>query len=129
VGDLARNIAKSAKHLSERPLLPVPPLLEKLAEDSRRLLRRSLDAFAQIDPAAAQRVVEEDDIIDAGEEEVVRRAIEQICEHPELTHQQVDHIFIARNLERVADHATNIAEDVILVAEAKNLKHASKLEA
>jgi phosphate transport system protein len=129
VGDLARNIAKSAKHLSERPLLPVPPLLEKLAEDSRRLLRKSLDAFAQIDPDAARRVVEEDDIVDAEEEEVVQRAIEEISEHPELTHQEVDHIFIARNLERVADHATNIAEDVILGAQAKNLKHASKLQA
>ncbi len=129
VGDLARNVAKSAKRLAERAPLPVPPLLEKLAEDSRRLLRKSLDAFAQIDSQAAQRVVEEDDTVDADEEEVVRRAIEEISQHPELTYQEVDHIFIAKNLERVADHATNIAEDVILVAEAKNLKHAEKLEA
>ncbi|MBW2419778.1 MAG: phosphate signaling complex protein PhoU [Deltaproteobacteria bacterium] len=129
VGDLARNIAKSAQRLSELPPLPLPPLLEKLAEDSRRLLRKSLDAFVECDPDAAQRVVDEDDIVDADEEEVVLRAIGEIREHPELTHQEVDHIFIAKNLERVADHATNIAEDVILVAQAKNLKHAAKLRA
>jgi phosphate transport system protein len=129
VGDLARNIAKSARRLAERPPLPLPPLLEKLAEDSRRLLRKSLDAFVAVDPEAAQRVVDEDDTVDAEEEEVVRHAIGEISEHPELTHQEVDHIFIAKNLERVADHATNIAEDVILVAQAKNLKHATKLEA
>ena len=60
---------------------------------------------------------------------MVRRAIANISQHPELTAQEVDHIFIAKNLERVADHATNIAEDVILVAEAKNRKHAEKLQA
>ena len=53
--------------------------------------------------------------------------IRDISEHPELSPQEVDLILIAENLERVGDHATNIAEDVILAAEARNLKHADKL--
>ena len=57
----------------------------------------------------------------------IRAAIEEIGMHPESTSQEVDFILIAKNLERVADHATNIAEDVILVAQGRNIKHAEKL--
>jgi phosphate transport system protein len=58
---------------------------------------------------------------------VIRAAIQEIMSHPELTSQGVDFILIAKNLERVADHATNVAEDVILATQARNVKHATKL--
>ena len=60
--------------------------------------------------------------------EPVRAAIEEITTHPDIVSQGVDFILIAKNLERVADHATNIAEDVILATQARNVKHAAKLE-
>jgi phosphate transport system protein len=128
VGDLARNIAGSARRLIERSVVPLPPRLEKLADDSRRLLRKALDSFATLDAAAARRVLEGDDEIDHGEEVVVREAIEEISHDPEICSQEVEFILIAKNLERVADHATNIAEEVVHVSEARNLKHAQKLQ-
>lgn len=127
VGDLARNIAKSALRLSEKPPLPLPPKLEEVADGARRLLRLALDSFVDADPAKAQAVLEADDRVDDDQERVVRDAILEIGAHPELTSQEVDLILIAKNLERVADHATNIAEDTILATQAKNVKHAQKL--
>jgi phosphate transport system protein len=84
-------------------------------------------SFADYDPAVAREVLAADDEIDDDEDEAIRATIQEIKNHPEATEQQVDFILIAKSLERVGDHATNIAEDVILVAEALNLKHAGKL--
>ena len=127
VGDLARNIAKSSIRLSERPAVAWPPLLETLAAESQRVLANSLRAFADYDAAIAREVIAADDQIDADEDLTIREAMDEIRQHPEECEQEVDIIMIAKNLERVADHATNIAEDVILVAESLNLKHAPKL--
>ena len=68
-----------------------------------------------------------DDAIDATEDRVIRQAISQIHSEPSFSEQVIDLIFIAKSLERVADHATNIAEDVILAAESLNVKHEEKL--
>ena len=129
VGDLARNIAKSARRLSERTAVPLPGGLDVLADDARRLLRKALDSFADQDADAARRVLDEDDRIDADEDRVIREALQEIAAHPEVSAQEVDLILVAKNLERVGDHATNIAEEVVLIAEARNLKHAEKLRA
>jgi phosphate transport system protein len=115
VGDLARNIAKSGARLSQRPPRPFPPILSRLARDTQRMLRSALDAFTQSDADRARAVLAEDDRIDGEQDEVVATALHEIP------------VQIAKNLERVADHATNIAEDVILVVEARNVKHAAKL--
>lgn len=127
VGDLARNIAKSGLRLSGFGKVDVPPKLLELADHARRLLRRALDSFSERDTERAAEVLRDDDEIDRSQDEVIQSAIREIATHPELTSQEVDFILIAKNLERVADHATNIAEDVILVAEARNVKHAGKL--
>ncbi len=127
VGDLARNIAKSALRLAERPAVEISPKLRELAQESQRLLRHALDSFSDRDPGKAERVLNDDDQVDADQDVVIRDAIEEITMMPEHTSQKVDFILIAKNLERVADHATNIAEDVILVAQGRNLKHAGKL--
>ncbi len=129
VGDLARNIAKSALRLAEAPVVEIPTNLRTLADEARRLLRHSLDSFSDGDAERAGFVLDDDDRVDANEEEVVRDAIAEITENPHLTSVEVDFILIAKNLERVADHATNIAEDVIMQTQARNLKHASKLAA
>ena len=127
VGDLARNIAKSAGRLAKREAVEVSPKLRELAEEARRLLRQALESFSDRDPERAEQVLREDDQVDEDQDVVIREAIGEIAARPEASSQEVDFILIAKNLERVADHATNIAEDVILVAQGRNLKHAEKL--
>ncbi|HZO09547.1 MAG TPA: phosphate signaling complex protein PhoU [Myxococcota bacterium] len=129
VGDLSRNIAKSALRLSLHPEVPVPLVLVRLARSAQRMLHEALDAYSAEDAEAARRVLAQDEEVDRQQDEVVRSGLQEITGHPELASQAVDLIFVAKNLERVGDHATNIAEDVILVTEARNVKHASKLGA
>ena len=127
VGDLSRNIANSAGRMAERSSNTPPPRLRALADDSRRSLSRALQSFADLDVDLARTVLDHDDEIDAAEGEVIRDAIGRIHTDPGAAYQEIDLIFIAKNLERVADHATNIAEEVVLAAESVNLKHAAKL--
>ena len=72
-------------------------------------------------------VLAEDDKIDTAEAQAIRESIARIHEDPRISHQEINMILIAKSLERVADHATNIAEEVVLAAESINLKHAGKL--
>ncbi len=127
VGDLARNIASCAKRLASQPEFSIPEGLRKLAANSRAILRHALQAFADLDADAARRVLDEDDVIDDLEDELIRDSIDRLASDPDTTEQEVDFIFIAQHLERVGDHATNIAEETVLAAEAINLKHSSKL--
>jgi phosphate transport system protein len=127
IGDLARNIAKSAMRLSRHAEPRIPPRLDALAQKSRRALRDALEAFSNTDAPLARAVLDADDAIDALQDEVVESMLAAIPGHPDAAPESIDVIWIAKHLERVADHATNIAEDVILVAEARNVKHADKL--
>jgi len=127
VGDLARNVAKSAIRLADRPDVEPPLRLRELADEARSLLRAALDAYSDLDVAKAEAVLDEDDQVDQDEDRVIRAAIRELAAHPEHAAQGVDFILVAKNLERVADHATNIAEGVILAAQARNVKHAQKL--
>jgi phosphate transport system protein len=127
VGDLARNIAKSALRLSAQTQVPLPERLHELADESRRLLREALDSFTDLDVGKAEHVLREDDVVDQQEGLVIQEAIRALGRNPDIAPQEVDFILVAKHLERVADHATNIAEDVILATQARNVKHAEKL--
>jgi phosphate transport system protein len=127
VGDLSRNIAKSAARLASRPEVRLPADLERVAEGAQRLLRDSLDSFSSGDTTEARGVIRGDDQVDDAQDRVVERAIEHIQGAPGVAAQQVDVILIAEALERVADHATNVAEAVILLHEGEIVKHADKL--
>jgi len=127
VGDLARNIAKSARRSAERVELDLPASLRCLARSAVDLFRRALDSYARSDVETARAVLAEDDRIDADEDEVIILELAEIASDSAVAPQAVDLILVAKNLERVADHATNIAEDVILIIEARNIKHAVKL--
>jgi phosphate transport system protein len=127
VGDISRNIAKSGARLAERPRTDLPARLEPLEKEAAKQLAASLDAFQSLDPVAAQRVLEGDDRLDRLQDELVRELINNITTQAATAAQAVDVIFIAESLERIGDHATNVAEEVILIAEARNVKHAEKL--
>lgn len=129
VGDLARNIAKSVLRLVDRSPVPLPPSLESLELHARQMLRGALDAYVERDADKARKLLRDDDLVDDEQDRVVREALEEIRRHPDYSVQEIDLIMVAKNLERVADHATNIAESVILLVEGRNVKHADKLGA
>jgi len=127
VGDLARNIASSSKRLAVVAGLQHPPKLQRLSELTQQLLRDSLDALSDLDADKARAVIASDDVVDDLQDEFVREEIERMNTEPSKVAGAVDLILIAESLERVGDHATNVAEEVVLMAEARNLKHAAKL--
>ncbi len=129
VGDIARNIAGCARRLTKEREIGLPPEFHSLADDSRAALRNSIQAFADLDADLAREVLRADDSIDEKEDQLIRDSIDRLAAAPETTPQQIDLIFIAQHLERIGDHATNIAEEVVLAAEATNLKHFGKLSA
>ena len=127
IGDIARNIAGCARRLAQHAHVELGEELAILEEGSRTALRNAVQAFRDLDVNLARAVLGADDKIDELEGRIIRGAIGRLSEAPEHTEQEIDLIFITKDLERVGDHATNIAEEVILAAEAKNLKHAAKL--
>ncbi len=127
IGDIARNIAKSGIRLAERPQTALPARLERLCAAASGQLRAALDSFQALDAEAARAVIAGDDRVDELQDALVRDLIDRMPNDPSTASQAVDVIFIAESLERVGDHATNIAEDVILAVEARNVKHAEKL--
>lgn len=129
IGDIARNIAGCARRLSQHPPVQLGDELPILEESSRTALGNAIRAFRELDVELARAVLGSDDKIDELEGRIIRGAISRLSDSPAHTEQEIDLIFITKDLERVGDHATNIAEEVILAAEAKNLKHAAKLSA
>jgi len=127
IGDISRNIAGCARRLAAHEPVVFGEELTRLEEGSRTALHQAIQAFRELDVELARAVLGADDKIDELEGRIIRDAISRLSETPEHTEQEIDLIFITKDLERVGDHATNIAEEVILAAEAKNLKHASKL--
>ena len=128
VADLAVNIAERACSLLNTPPVPVPDNLKGMAKRAVDMLHRSIDAYVDLDSTAARKVCLEDDEIDELNLQLIQELIVQMHQSPE----QLDallHLFSAvRQVERVADHATNIAEDVVYLVEGRIIRHARKLE-
>jgi phosphate transport system protein len=127
IGDIARDIALCGARLSLHPRTPIDERLTRMAHDTQEVLRMALDSFSNANADAARAVLDRDDAIDAAEDDIIRAAMANLTGNPEEASETVDAILIAKNLERVGDHATNIAEGVILISEARNVKHAAKL--
>lgn len=127
VGDIARNIADGAIRLTQLPEAPPPASLGGLARSSRRALMNAVLAFADYNATLARSVLASDDEIDRDEAQSFQTSLKQLQDDPATSEQTVHYMLIAKNLERVGDHATNIAEDVVLVVESLNLKHAEKI--
>jgi len=124
MGDLAVNIAERTIDLINRP--PVKPLIDipKMAALVQSMLLRSLDAFVKVDADLAQTILPADDEVDALRDKVYTELVELMQREPAVVPGAVDLIFVARNLERIADHATNIAEDVIFLAKGVDVRRA-----
>ncbi|HXV18561.1 MAG TPA: phosphate signaling complex protein PhoU [Candidatus Omnitrophota bacterium] len=123
IGDQACNISETALYLLKEPSLK--PLIDipHMANLAQWMVRSSLDAFVNHDAGIARQVCEEDDKVDRINDQIFRELLTYMMEDPKSITRAVDLILVSRNLERVADHATNIAEEVIFIEEGKNIKH------
>lgn len=123
MGDQAVNIAEKAIQINQEP--PMKPYLDlpKITETARAMVRDALDAFMQRDPAKAKEILEKDDMIDGLNDRVYEDIQKLIQEKPTTVRQGVALIMVSHNLERVADLATNIAEDVIYLTRGIDVRH------
>ena len=127
VGDLAVNIAEAAERYIERP--PVKKLIDipRMAGIAQRMLRDALDAFVRRDVDLAQHVLDEDDTLDELKTQIFRELLTYMLQDPTTIEPALDLILISRHLERIGDHATNIAEDVIFIVSARDVRHHADL--
>jgi phosphate transport system protein len=123
VGDLAINIAEAARRYAQHA--PVKKLIDipRMATIAQSMLRDSLDAFVRRDTDLAQRVLNEDDKLDALKTQIFRELLTYMLQDPATIEAALDLILISRHLERIGDHATNIAEDVIFMVSARDVRH------
>ena len=123
IGDQAVNICQNTGELLRYP--PLKPLIDipLMAEIARRMLRESLDAFVRQDALLAQKVLNTDDEVDAFKNQIFRELLTYMMSDPGTIPRALALILISRNLERVGDHATNVAEEVIYAAQGRDVRH------
>jgi phosphate transport system protein len=123
VGDLAVNIAEAARRYTTHP--PVKKLIDipRMAMIAQTMLRDALDAFVRRDVALAQQVLNEDDRLDSLKTQIFRELLTYMLQDPSTIEPALDLILVSRHLERIGDHATNVAEDVIFIVSARDVRH------
>lgn len=123
MGDLAVSIARRAQSLMEEP--QVKPLIDipRMAQLAERMVGQSLDAFVQRDAALARAVLAVDDEVDGLRDAIYNELVRFMQDEPETVPRALNLLFAARSLERIADHATNIAEDVLFLVEGIDVRH------
>src|SRR5437879_7924712 len=123
VGDQAVNIAERVMDLVELPKADLPVDIPRMAAAASAMVRRALESFIEGKAELAQAVLEMDNVVDRMRDEAFITLVRTMNERPEVTRQALDALLIARNLERVADHATNIAEHVIFCVRGADVRH------
>lgn len=123
IGDHAVNIAESAIHYAGLAKLTVHPDLSRMGDIAETMLREAIDSFIHANSVSAREVLRNDDVIDDLNRQAARELIQIIRDDRETVEQALEFSRVSRNLERIADLATNIAEEVIFVAEALVVKH------
>ena len=125
VGDLAINIAEAVTRYLKHP--PVKELIDipRMARIAQSMLRDALDAYVRRDTVMAQAVLDQDDELDGLKTQVFRELLTYMLQDPAKIEPALDLILISRHLERIGDHATNVAEDVIFMVLAKDVRHHS----
>jgi phosphate transport system protein len=123
VGDMAVNIGEAARRYTTHP--PVKKLIDipRMATTAQSMLRDALDSYVRGDMELAQHVLDEDDILDSLKTQVFRELLTYMLQDPSTIEPALDLILISRHLERIGDHATNIAEDVIFMVSGRDVRH------
>jgi phosphate transport system protein len=123
MGDLAEEIAERAVHLSRPPLLPIPPDLQKMTDLTTMMVRQSLDSFVNLHTTEANAVLRMDDEVDRFNDVIIKELVQAMKSSPDLVEAGLSMFSVVRHLERIADHATNIAEDVVYLVEGEIIRH------
>ena len=124
VADQAVNITQTTYYhlLNESPVESLPEV-PRMATISKSMIKDALDAFSKRDVALARQVLQRDEELDTLKANSLNEVVSLIKKHPEHAKQLIDMMLIARNLEKIGDHATNIAEDVIFMVLGKDIRH------
>jgi phosphate transport system protein len=123
MGDLAEEIAERAIHLSRPPLLPIPSKLQRMTDLTTMMVHQSLDSFVNLHTEQAKQVMRMDDEVDRYNNEIIQEIVQAMQKSPELIDAGLSMFSATRHLERIADHATNIAEDVVYLVEGEIVRH------
>lgn len=128
IGDLAVNIALRAEQLNAAPPLRPWKAIPHMAELGRKMLEQALDAFVAGDSKQARAIMEGDEEVDELYRGVFRELAAMIAAEPEKSQQVMSVLFVAKHLERMADHVTNVAEMVIFYVEGRDVRHGASEE-
>ena len=123
MADQATTIARRARKLNQHPPLPEVELIRPMYEHAMSMFRDSVDAFVREDVDLGRAVVQRDDALDELNRSVSHKFVERMEQDPEQLRGYLNLIFVARALERVGDHATNIGEDAVYAAAAEDIRH------
>ena len=123
MGDLAENIAQRALELNVEPQLKPYIDIPRMANWTMRMVKECLDSFVNSDPALARKVCTDDDFVDDLNEQLFRELLSFMLENTSTITRAIRLTFVAKSLERIADHATNIGELVVYMVEGKNIRH------
>ena len=126
IGDEATKIAKRARDLSQEPPIKINLDLPRMASLALAMVKDSLDAFVHNDPAAARAIIPRDKDVDALNKQVHQALAEHMMVHPDTIARCLHWIVATKSLERIADHAKNIAEEVVYLCEAQDIRHTGK---
>ncbi len=127
VGDHAVNIAEAAHRLYDSGVrIPAQPAITSLAADARLMLVDAIDAFVRSDASLGRAVCSRDDSVDERHDAIFRNIERQMHDDPSTISESLQLLLVIRNIERIADLATNIAEDAVYLAEGRTIKHAGK---
>jgi len=123
IGDIAVNIGERALELIQQPQLKPSVDLQAMAAAAQKMLKESLDAFVNSDVESAENIIYNDKMVDAMYEQMFRKLLTYMLEDPRSISAAVKLIFIAKHLERVGDHSTNIAEMVVFLVKGQDIRH------
>ena len=127
MSDLAENIAERAVELNEEPQLKPYIDIPRMANWALRMVKESLDAFVNRDARLARKVCTDDDFVDDLTEQLFRELLSFMIENPQTISRAIRLTFVAKYIERIADHATNVAELVVYLVEGKIIRHTTDL--
>jgi phosphate transport system protein len=123
IGDEASKIAKRARDLAQEPPIKLNLDLPRIAALALEMLKTALDAFVNKDSAAARAVIPRDKEVDALNKQIHAVLVQHMVDNPETISRCLHWIVASKSLERIADHATNVAEDVVYLCEAQDIRH------